>query len=200
MRAPVTVITASIPGREEMLGECVKSVYEQTVQTTAHLVMAQDLSDGLRGQVHCAIQQSWLLPAVTTEFTMRLADDDMLLPHHIETYLPHLANADVVYSWDAGGSRPRMDCNGWPQERVLDTMEHGNWIDGSAVAIRTDLLRKVGGWPTEFEGNCFVGTRAGFEDWAVFVLLARVGARFLCVPEVTWQYRMGPWARISCGG
>jgi len=206
MRASVTVLTATIPGREELLASCLKSVYSQTVEVQSHLVMAQSISDGLPGPQHCAIQQTALLSAVDTTFCMRLADDDQLLPHCIETLMPYMAESDVAYSWDANGSRPRVNCNDWGHSRVLSTLESSNWIDGSAVLMRTEILRSFGGWPTEwegaglFQGGHFAGYQSGYDDQTVFYCMAKAGARFLCVEQELWAYGTGPWSRLSTGG
>jgi cellulose synthase/poly-beta-1,6-N-acetylglucosamine synthase-like glycosyltransferase len=207
MRAPITVVTASIPGREQLLGTTLASVYAQTVEVEAHLVMAQSCTEHLVPPHHVAIQQNWLLPAVRSEFTMRLADDDQLLPHHIETMLPHLDDYDVVYSYDANGDRPRLDCTNWPQDQLVDTFRRQNWIDGSASAIRTSLLREVGGWPEDYVGGNHMTGEGGFvatglpaEDWACYLNLAIAGARFLCIPEPTWRYGNGNWVRSSTHG
>jgi hypothetical protein len=204
--APITVITASIPGREALLGLTLASVYNQTVEVDAHLVMAQSCTEGLIPPVHVAMQQNALLPAVRSTFCMRLADDDQLLPHHIETYLPHLADADVIYSWDANGDRPRVDCNGWDTGRLCAELDRRNWIDGSAVAIRTVILKQVGGWPTDWVGGShtdgsgrFVASNCVAEDWGCFIALAHAGARFRCIPEPTWLYGNGDWVRSSDG-
>ena len=180
-----------------MLARCLKSVYEQQVEAECQLVMAQSITDGLNGIHHCSVMQSWVLPAVRSEFVMRLADDDALLPNHIETLLPYLGDADVVYSYDASGNRPREDCSMWPQSHLIAELGYRNWIDGSAVAIRTSSLRAVGGWPTEWDyqagkdvwhGGHFKGMRQDCDDHAVWYLLAQAGARFKCVPEATWVY------------
>ena len=205
-RAPITVITASIPGREELLGATLASVYNQQIPVEAHLVMAKTITSGMPGPQHCAIQQGYLLPAVRSEFTMRLADDDQLLPHYVATMLPYLDQADVLYAWDANGSRPRVNCNDWGHDRVTATLETSNWIDGSAVLMRTEILRSFGGWPTEwegaglFQGGHFKGYQSGYDDQTVFYCMAKAGARFLCVPEETWAYGTGPWSRLSTGG
>ncbi|MGA3220554.1 MAG: hypothetical protein ABSE77_15970 [Acidimicrobiales bacterium] len=205
MRAPVTVVTATIPGREVLLTECVQSVYTQTVEVEAHLVLAQSCTEGLPGPVHCAKMQNALLWAVATEWTMRLADDDLLLPHHIATLLPYFGErADVIYSWDASENRPRWNANVLSQAQLVAALRQTSWIDGSAVAIRSSWLKEVGGWPTSYEGTPpFAGHFSGFppavtcEDHACFLRLAQTGARFLCVPEETWVYRAGRWPRIS---
>jgi hypothetical protein len=205
MRAPITVITATIPGREERLSQTVKSVYAQTIEVESQLIMAQSCSEGFPGPAHCAMQQNALLAAVTTTWVMRLADDDLLLRHHISTLLPFLTDEfDVVYSWDATGNRPREDCTNWSREELIAQFAVRNWIDASAVAFRMNLLRRVGGWPTNYEGTPpfqghFLGIEATCEDHGGFYLLARAGARFRCVPEETWQYQAGAWDRISNG-
>jgi hypothetical protein len=212
VRAPVTVVTATIPGRETLLGLTLASVYVQTVEVECHLVMAQSITEGLVPPVHCAAQQNALLASVTSAFTMRLADDDRLLPHHIETILPHLDVADVVYTYDANNNRPRIDCTEWDQSKLIARFAERNWIDGSAVAIRTDLLQAVGGWPTDWSGGNhtdgtgrFLGTGVPAEDWACFYNLAVAGARFVCIPEPTWLYGTGDdgdggtWERSSDG-
>lgn len=202
MRAPITVLTPTIPGRSVLLTECVDSVYAQTTEVEAHLVLAQSCTEGLPSPVHCAQMQNKLLAAVDTEWTMRLADDDLLLPHHVETLLPYLELADVVYSWDESGNRPRWNANVLSQQALVAAFAETSWIDGSAVAIRTSWLRKIGGWPSQYEGTPpfhghFKGMKATCEDWAAFYLLAEAGARFLCLPEETWVYRAGAWPRIS---
>lgn len=208
-RASVTVVTATIPEREYLLAEVLRSVYSQTVEVAAHLVMAQSCSDGLPPPVHCAIQQNQLLAAVGTEWTMRLADDDRLLPHHIATL--DLARWDpgvaVVYSFDASHNRPHENCNLWDRRQLHEQLARRNWIDGSAVAIRTKALKEMDGWPTRVHGSppfsgWFVGCggpNVTCEDWACFYHLAKHGWGFACVPEETWVYGAGSWPRISTG-
>ncbi len=204
MRSPVTVLTATIPGREELLAQTIKSVYEQTVEVDSHLICAQSCTEGIFAPIHGAAQQNQLLTAATTEFVMRLADDDQLLPHHIATVLPYLDDADVCYTFDANHNRPRVDCNGWSSERLVAEFTRQNWIDASAAVIRTSLLRQVGGWPTDWigppgfgGGGHFAGTNINCEDWAAWYHLACAGARFVCVPEDTWLYGIGDWGRSS---
>jgi hypothetical protein len=204
MRAPVTVVTATIPGREKLLGECLASVFAQTIEVQAHLINAQSTTEGFYGPSHCAIQQNLLLESVQTPWMMRLADDDMLLPHHIETLLPYLEQADVIYSF--ADNRPKINTNDWTQEEIINYLLDKNFIDGSAVITRMDPVIAVGGWPVAIESDGegsirFPGQgRAVCEDWAMFYNLAAAGAKFLCVPEVTWFYRIGTHNRISSSG
>ena len=193
-RAPVTVVTATIPGREELLGECIASVYAQTREVEEHLVMAQSCTEGLWPPHHVAIQQNALLDAVKSTFTLRLADDDKLLAHHIATLEPFFDSYDVIYSYDVNGNLPQLDCTDWTQQAVIDKLTHYNWIDGSAVALRTEALKAVGGWPTDWDGGHhrhggkFIETQCPAEDWGCFLNLAKAGARFRCIPVGTWSY------------
>ena len=203
-RADLTVLTATIPGREHLLAEALKSVYAQTLEVECHLVMAQSCSEGLQPTLHVGLQQNLLLRAVETEWVMRLADDDQLLPIHVGTLMAEAVDADVIYSYDASKNRPWLDCNEWGQEKIALEIEDYNWIDGSAVLIRTELLKQVGGYPTDWVGNNedyreghFEGMKANCDDWGAWVRLARIGARFKCIPEPTWRYGSGEWTRIS---
>jgi hypothetical protein len=201
MTAPITVVTATIPGRQKLLDRCLTSVYDQLEPVAKHLVCA--MLPGSPATVECARAQNDLLPAVGTPWVMRLADDDQLLPHHTRTVLPYLHNnlfaPDVVYTYEASGNRPRFDCTGWPQDTLIEALEEANFFDASGAVIRTDKLLSVGGWPTEWEDGHFAGTKAYYEDWACWLALARAGARFVCVPEPTWVYDDGPHPRISTG-
>ena len=193
-RASVTVVTGTIPGREQLLGECIASVFAQTREAEGHIIFAQSCTEGLWPPHHCALQQNVALAAVETEFCMRLADDDKLLPHHIETLEPFFDSYDVIYSYDVGDNRPRVDCTNWPQDELTAKMFEANWIDGSAVAIRTEALKEIGGWPTDWSGEHhmhggkFISTGLPAEDWSAFFSLASIGAKFRCVPELTWRY------------
>ena len=193
-RSPVTVVTGTIPGREQLLGECIASVFAQTHEVEGHVIYAQSCTEGLWPPHHVALQQNVALAAVETTWTMRLADDDKLLPNHIETLEPYFDSADVIYSYDATDNLPRFDCTSMPQADLIDKLSTYNWIDGSAVAIRTEALRDVGGWPTDWDGNHhrrggkFHSTGLPAEDWSCFFSLAKLGARFRCVPALTWEY------------
>jgi hypothetical protein len=195
-----------------MLAQCVDSVNAQTVPVDSHMIMSHAPVKGMASQVHCAHMQNWLLRSVVTPWVMRLADDDKLLAHHWAIYADLLRMPgilpDVIYSWDATHNLPRVNCNGWSQEQLIDHLFRENFIDGSAVAIRTELLFRAGGWPSLWEdkppwGGHFVGhdgrPLAAYEDWALWQVLARAGAKFVCVPEETWLYGAGDWPRISNG-
>ena len=195
MKAPITVITATIPGREESLLTTLRSVYAQTMPVTEHLISAHT-PDERMGMIQYVEAKNAVLDSVKTEWTAVLNDDDHWLPRHVETTYHALNVADVIYTWDAGGTRPQgPDCvvNDWPQDLLIHILERGNFIDGNML-IRTELLRDLGGWPVEwvgggqYEGGHYEGSPANFEDWELNLRLAHRGAKFFCVPERTWVY------------
>lgn len=205
-RAPVTVITATIPGREHLLARCVESVNRQTIKPQEHLIMSQDLDDGLPGQVHCAIMQNRLMKTVDTRWIMRLADDDYLLPNHIEMMMRGVEKFDyahVIYSWDESGHIPPVNCNNWNVTEIKKALLESNWIDGSGAFIKTRNLRMLRGWPDLWVDDHFISYNgdqlAPFEDWALWQMFNLTGALFRCVPVYTWVAGQDAPHRISTG-
>lgn len=196
MQAPITVLTVTIPGREQLLAENLTSVNAQTIPVTAQLVYSHPIGDQ-EAQIEYARAKNSLLSAVTTPWVAILNDDDSWLSHHIETVLPHLGNADVVYSWDADGHKPRENCNDWTTEALRETFAHTNFVDGNCL-IRRSALQAVGGFPTDWEGpgpwdgGHYEASIARFEDWRLWQLLIVQRARFRCVPVATWIYGKTP--------
>lgn len=196
MQAPITVLTVSIPGREALLAENLASVNAQTVPVTAQLVCSHPVGDE-EPMVQYAHAKNSLLPAVQTPWIAVLNDDDSWLPHHVETVLPRLDHADVLYSWDVDGHKPRENCNDWTDEALRETFARTNFIDGNCL-IRRSLLEQAGGFPTDWEGpgpwegGHYAGSIARWEDWRLFQRLVDLGARFRCVPVATWTYGKRP--------
>ena len=103
-----------------------------------------------------------------------------------------------------------VDCNAWTEQQIFDKLCTTNFIEGSAVVMRTDLVQRLR-WPTNWgcgsypvrnrdgsrpdylvnSAEHFVDSRANADDWGIFLALARAGARFRCVQEETWLYDMG---------
>lgn len=167
MNSKVTVITATIPGREELLERARKSVGEQTVQPHAHIIQLDTERNG------GAFTKNRLFDFVKTEWFMVLDDDDFLLPQHIETLLNHSEGYDIVGSWhegrDATYNRPLSETI--DQNNVL---RHG--IPHTAI-VRSELFSRLG----RFVIQTAYDTR--FWDDAV-----KAGARVNIVEEKTWHY------------
>ena len=178
----LTVILATIPERRQLRTEAVRSVEVQTV-TPRWLLVEEDVN-------HCGPAWTFnrLAERVSTEWLFPFADDDLLDPNHFEVLAPHLtAEWDVVYSW------PRLTGRDIPpdlfqREEPFENLRDHNWISGSAC-IRSSLWRQLGGYRTVFH-----------EDHDLWKRALDVGARFKCVPRVTWTYRTdSDWWHVSDG-
>jgi hypothetical protein len=169
----VTVVTLTIPGREWMLRRNMEAVRNQTVGPVhAHLV------DDAPGDV--GLLYNGLVGRVETEWVCLCDDDNWLHPDHLRTILPAMDDADVVYSWESSGSRPRVNVNEWSPEYIERLGRDGNWLDTSC-AVRTSKYLEVGGMP---------GPEDLLKDWRLWQRMVAAGARFRCVPEVTWTYQL----------
>lgn len=204
MRAPITVITVTIPGREHLLAETIQSVYAQSIPVTSHLICAHDITDEAPMIQYVRAKNS-LLPAISTPWVAVLNDDDIWFSNHVATVLPYLNSMwnDVVYSWDAGGTRPRINVTSWPHQRLLDQMVEGNIIDGNAL-IRMSVLRQIGGFPSEWvggshtDGGHYRDSSSIFEDQEMWIrMLKKTKAQFRAVPVETWRYRVDTPDRIG---
>jgi hypothetical protein len=174
---PLTVVTATIPERENMLHELAQCIARQTVRPY-EWVVATDWH-----KVGPAKIINELVADVDTDWVFRCDDDDLFDVTHFETLAPHLTDdADIVYTW------PRIDPPGHLErpdalQRIypLKTLRDANWIT-SAAAVRTSVWDELGGYRD-----------VPNEDHDLWVRALDAGARFRCVPEVTWTYRLGDW-------
>lgn len=177
----LTVVSATIGGRAGLFGECRDSLAAQTLSVphefaydTLRLGPAQTLNHVVKHRVH-------------TEWFFRLDDDDLVDPDHFEVLSHWLDDdADIVFTWcriQGGGELHPEDqfqvC--WQHEYGWEHLYETNWIPCSA-AVRTSLFRDLGGYDEAHE----------FEDWDLWQRALDEGARFRCVPAVTWTYRMDP--------
>lgn len=167
----ITVLTATIPGREHLLEEAKASVRAQTLQPQDHLVQ---LDKERLGQ---PVILNRLTEQVTTDWIAFLDDDDLFLPHHLQVLAE--AEGDIRYS----------DCevtgrNWTPPNQDFDPelLRRENFIP-ITVLMRTDLFRQVGGFPAH---------AISYLDWELWKRCLEAGATFTHIPEVTWCYRFQP--------
>ena len=161
----VTVITATIPGREDFLKECRASVAAQTSPAADHIVYHDDALQGIQHSMNT------LWPQVKTPWMQWLADDDLLLPHHLETLLPYTESADIVHGYCMVEGRA-----GWVPNGSAEETDY--WLPATAL-MRTSLVQGIGGWdPHAFP-----------EDHAFWLKARDRGARFAIHREPTWVYR-----------
>jgi glycosyltransferase involved in cell wall biosynthesis len=175
----ISVITATISGREKFLQEARNSVAAQTYPgRVEHLVERDHAGEGpsvCRNRAVARARGEWL---------SFLDDDDYFLPQHLE----HLFNeamehgADVVWPWYRveGGRDPFPAFRGRQWDPAVP---HQFPI---TALVRTDLFS---GFDTVPDGAVDKhGQRAG-EDWRLWLALSTAGAVFHHTPEITWVWR-----------
>lgn len=161
----ITVITPTIPGREEFLEDCVRSVQAQTVPVQ-HLI---GLDADFEGP---AKMRNELVSQATTEYVLFLDDDDLLDIDYVEHVTPFLDEYDVVYTW----CRKNFD---YPTSLPFDgpALRERNVIPVTAC-VRRSSFTGVGGFPDD----------VAYEDWALWLNLLDAGASFYCTETVMWTY------------
>jgi Glycosyl transferase family 2 len=155
-------------------------------------------------QVACAYAQNTALAAVTTEWVMRLADDDWLLPRAIRLLLEEAHHADVIFAPSHNGAGGIRNVNDWSQAKLVEWLKHSDVMGPSGELYRTEVLRRWGGWPTDFHHGHFHHFQVPYclsiwEDFAIRSALAYCGARFRYVDYPTWCVGDDAPSRIGDG-
>lgn len=184
----ITVITATLGRRPEMLAEAVESVRAQTFRDWEHIVV-DDGSDSvppIEGVRVLHVTHRGLGPArnaglqeAAGEAIALLDDDDVWYPHHLATVWSEMqrTGADVVYAdCDEEGRRDGHHIEVRPFD--AERLERENFLCVPATLVRTSALRAVGGFPA-----------GSLEDWGLWKAMHAAGARFHFVPERTVRYR-----------
>lgn len=168
----IAVITPTLSERAPMLAEAMASVAAQTLMPMAHVVWVD------HARVGCGAARAAAVKVTDADWLAFLDDDDLLYPDHLERLASSAGNADVVYSWCDVTGRP------WCPNRHFDADElrRDNFIPVTAL-VRRDVLVSVGGFRTT---NYAAGV---WDDWDLWLRMLDDGARFTCIPEITWQYR-----------
>jgi hypothetical protein len=135
-----------------------------------------------------------IIKQADTEWVAILADDDELLPHHLETM------CDLVTSQEADIGFTHFKYSGLSNAGHLEKYrgipfdnDNPRQMTGVFMA-RRELLLEVGGHSTDFDPLSYErdneGNRIG-EDFLIVKRLAAAGARFAVSPEITWIYHTG---------
>lgn len=166
----VTVVTPSLPHRNEMLVNNMESVRNQTLQPKAHLIGIDYERIGGAKMINKLIGQ------VRTKWFAPLADDDVFYPQHLERLVTvgEALEADMIYPWCHVVNRGGWNPNAHFDEQRLRT---GNYIPAT-VLMKTEVWNELGGYPDEV---C--------EDWAMWIKMLDAGKKIRCLPEITWEYR-----------
>jgi len=206
--------TIAIPTHErrETVLMAVRSVLAQRRPAASVLVLCDGCSDGTaeavrglgaptveavelaKGPGYAYGHRNRALERAETEAIAWVADDDLLLPDHLER---------IGALWDAGAvdlvqnAAVQVDPDDtltwmggdWSVPALRERFERGNTTPMSSVTVRTALARAVGGWDDGVP-------RAG--DWALWRRMLAAGARSAMSPEPTHLHfratgREQPW-------
>jgi len=176
----ITVITASLPERADLLRDAIASVRAQTHLPADHLI-------GIDYQrIGGARVRNALVAATTTPWVQILDDDDLLMPEHLAALAAKAdaTGADIVYSYCSVEGDDTFNLYNRPYDR--ETLRNLSIVSHNAL-VRTELLLDLGGWLEE----------PGY-DWKLWNRAADAGAKFACLEERTWHYRLNPtWRHES---
>lgn len=160
----VSVLTPSVPERDDMLKEAMRSVLDQTGVAYEHLIHVD------RDYIGCSRTVNLLAEKARGRWLFLLADDDLLLPGCLKAHLAAAEGADIVYSPPVVEGEPEAPFHGEPPG-----------IPSTAL-ISANLWRWLGGYDVDLV-HC--------EDFNLYERALAVGAVFRRVPEQTWVYRLG---------
>lgn len=162
----VTVITATIPGREHYLRECMISVIHQTQPDVEHKIKLDKRFEG------CSVMCNRMVAEAKGEWLFPLADDDLALPRCLELLMAASDDADVVYS-------PPLV---WGLHDPWWFFQAPPAIPATAL-IRKSLWLELGGYDESVRRE---------EDRGLWTRAVEAGARFVRVDGApTWVYRLG---------
>ena len=165
----IALITPSIPDRHARLAECIDAVRRQTRPPDEHVIGIDHHRIGVANMLNrlaVRTQSAWLGV---------VADDDLLDARHLEVLSAGIDGADIVYSYCRVLGR-----DGWNPNRGFDAaaLRQANYIPATAI-IRRSLWERLDGWRAE----------PRHEDHDFWIRALDAGARFTCIPQVTWTYR-----------
>lgn len=192
----VLVVIPSISGRAEMRLRAEASIRQEEVSY----------------DVSVMVDHSGLGPAQTRndivsandddfEYVAFLDDDDEFKPGHLTKLVRYaeVTGADIVYPWfdlmrggvlrndmkfllqDLG---PETKVDPFGRRFNADALRRNNYIPVTAL-VRTELFRKVGGFPLP---NSEAWPHKDCEDWGLWLRLLDAGAKFEHLPQRTWTW------------
>jgi glycosyltransferase involved in cell wall biosynthesis len=188
MKADVTICTATIPTRTELLKRAISSVENQTLQPQKHLIKLDDKRDG-----HTAMLDAMIAEA-STKYIAILDDDDELLPRHIEAIYGAIeeTGADLVYPW--------FKYSNLPDGGHLEMFAYKPWSNSNVHQIpitwiaKREALLEVGGFSKDFNPDSYEvdnqGNRIG-HDFVMIQKLVAADKKIVHHPELTWIYHVG---------
>jgi len=186
--ADVTICTATISVRAELLERAKKSVENQSLKVKKHSIK---LDSERLGQPAIL---DFLIAEAETKYVAILDDDDELLPNHIELLYKKIieTDADLIYphfkyshTSDAGHLE-RFRGQPWDNN-------HPHQVPVTWLAKR-DVILEVGGFSGDFDVNSYEvdveGNRIG-QDFNLIKKLAKAKKFITNIPDITWIYHTG---------
>ena len=165
-----SVITPSLPDRQDLLNKCLETVSNQIFKPQFHLI-GRDFPTGNMANIRNALVEA--ADALGSKWVAFVDDDDELDPDHFQKLFDQERYADVLYSWHKDAWRYDAEL---PFDRK--EVEKRNYLTAN-FAIKTKLFKELGGFKDMQPG----------EEWDFWKRLAASGAVIKCLPEVTWEYR-----------
>lgn len=190
MTPRIFVITPSLPERGELRTEAAESVEAQLLAPAGHLIGIDHARIGPGRMRNALAGAASAISGVESDVWLAFLDDDDTMDcGHLMALSEAFARADVVYSYfRKAGHAP--ECLQNVERFDPERLRAGNYIPVT-VAIRLRAFHSVGGFrPPQ-------GSEPDFEDWLLWLRLLKAGARFECIPRVTWTYRFHAGAQRS---
>lgn len=185
-KADVTICTATIPKRADLLLRAIASVKNQTLKPQAH-IFKTDVN-----KIGGAAMLDKIVSEVKTTYIAILDDDDEFLENHIEVLYNKILEeqADLVYPHfkyavrGDGGHLERF--RGQPWDNNNPHQVPITWI------CRKDTFLECGGFSFDgYDPNSMnideTGNRIG-HDFLFIKRLAAANKKIVHTPEVTWIY------------
>jgi len=184
----VTVCTATISIRTELLKRAVQSVKNQTLKPKKHLIQLDDKREGHPKMLDLMISKA------KTKYVAILDDDDELLPNHLEILYKTIkeTKADLVY--------PHFKYSNLPDAGHLEKFRYSAWDNNQIRQVPITWLAKresileVGGFSKDFDVNSFEkdneGNRLG-QDFFMIKKLVEANKKIHHISDITWIYHVG---------
>jgi glycosyltransferase involved in cell wall biosynthesis len=186
--ADVTVCTATIPTRVELLERAIRSVTNQTLKVQEHSIKLDLDKLGQPAVLDQIIQQA------TTKYVAILDDDDELLPNHIQLLYKKIieTDADLVF--------PHFKYSNLSDAGHLEKFRGLPWDNNNPHQVPVTWIAKrqsildVGGFSGDFDVLSYEvdnqGNRIG-NDFNLVKKLSKANKHITNISEITWIYHVG---------
>jgi glycosyltransferase involved in cell wall biosynthesis len=186
--ADVTVCTATIPTRVELLERAIRSVTNQTLKVQEHSIKLDLDKLGQPAVLDQIIQEA------KTKYVAILDDDDELLPNHIELLYKKIieTDADLVF--------PHFRYSNLSDAGHLEMFRGLPWDNNNPHQVPVTWIAKrqsildVGGFSGDFDVLSYEvdnqGNRIG-NDFNLVKKLAKANKHITNISEITWIYHVG---------